>query len=117
HVTGVQTCALPICDDLRFGPDPLGDLCRRSDRLRLDPATVVSAHKSKSAVAFVEVGLEDLNALTGQGGTSNAAQKLLGFSAEHHAADDFHPAVSTWVIHGVESKAAKLPSQRRPTDS
>ena len=46
---------------------------------------------ARDRIAVVNLGLENLYILPGNLGTAHAANQLLGFAAEHTAADQFDP--------------------------
>ena len=62
----------------------------------------MGANRADSAVAFVEMRLENLDGLFCERGTANATHELFGLAAEHHAADNFDPAAFSCVIHDPE---------------
>jgi hypothetical protein len=73
----VQKLRLVDADDLRFRPNELGDLKRRGYGLRLDAGTVVRTDPLDPTVPPIQVRLEDLDVLSGDHGTTQAAQQFL----------------------------------------
>src|SRR5262249_9507148 len=87
-------------DDLGSGADAVDDVRGAAEGDRGD-ADMVVGDEVLAGVADVELVLEDLDFLAGEGGEAEAADEFVGLSGEHRAADDFDPAASSReLMHG-----------------
>src|SRR5206468_4057438 len=92
-------------DDLRAGAHLGEDVPGVADRDGGD-AELVVGHEVLARVADVELVLEDLDLLAGDGGEAEPSDQFLGLSREHRSADHFNPAAAAReLMHGRPTRS------------
>ena len=93
HVdAGVEELHLVHGHYLRRRLQLLRDLPRRIDWGRLQVTTVVAGDVVQPGIAVVEMALEHVDALAGDGRPPHTSHQLLALAAEHHSGDHLDPA-------------------------